>query len=225
MLVIAPPMPTSASGGGTPSRRPNSPAIAASASSSCSRADRAAEPVLRGEADRADVEAELLVHRVAVAEGELRAAAAGVEDDQASLGEAEAGLHGEVGEPALLLPGITSMVTPQRSRTRAMKPSLLPALRIPMVPTATSVDGVVPPRLVGHAGDRLDGPLDRRRGDVAGLRDALAEPGHLGAVDDGAPRAVRAPLADVELDRVGPDVDHRVDRHGSRLSLPCRRRP
>ena len=105
------------------------------------------------------------------------------------------------------------MVTPQRSRTRAMKSSLLCALRIPMVPTATSADGVVPPRLVGHAGDRFDGPLDRRRRDVAGLGDALPEACHLGAVDDRGPRAVRAPLADVELDRVGADVDDRVDRH------------
>ena len=35
------------------------------------------------------------------------------------------------------------MVTPQRSRTRAMNASLLSALRIPMVPTATSCRGVV----------------------------------------------------------------------------------
>ena len=58
------------------------------------------------------------------------------------------------------------------------------ALRMPMVPTATSAADVVAPRLVGHAGDRVDGPRDRRRGDVAGLGDALAEARDLGAVDD-----------------------------------------
>ena len=47
-------------------------------------ADGAAEPELRGEAHGADVQAELLVHLGAAAEGELRAAAAGVEDDHAS---------------------------------------------------------------------------------------------------------------------------------------------
>ena len=43
-----------------------------------------------------------------------------------------------------------------------------------------------------------------------GLVETLAEPRDLGAVDDRAPRAVRGPLADVELDRVRADVDHRV---------------
>jgi hypothetical protein len=39
--------------------------------------------------------------------------------------------------------------------------------------------------------------------------EALAEPCQLGAVDDGPPAPAGVALADVELDRVGPDVDDR----------------
>jgi hypothetical protein len=54
-------------------------------------------------ADRPHVEAEALLDLLALPEGELAAAAAGVEDDQRPLGHAEPGPHREVGQPALLL--------------------------------------------------------------------------------------------------------------------------
>ena len=51
----------------------------------------------------ADVEAELPVHASPVAEGELGATAAGVEDDQIGIGQAQPRLHRQVGDPALVL--------------------------------------------------------------------------------------------------------------------------
>ena len=44
--------------------------------------------------------------------------------------------------------------------------------------------------------------------ELAAPVEPLAEPRHLGPVDDRPPLAVLAPLADHELDRVGADVDH-----------------
>jgi hypothetical protein len=40
--------------------------------------------------------------------------------------------------------------------------------------------------------------------------EALAQTCHLGPIDDGPPTPVGVALADVELDRVRPDVDHRI---------------
>ena len=48
--------------------------------------------------------------------------------------------------------------------------------------------------------------------DDAVVAEALAESRDLGPVDDRAPRPVGVALADVELDRVGPDVDDGVAR-------------
>ena len=69
-------------------------------------------------------------------------------------------------------------------------------------------------RLLDHPGDRVGRPRGSARGSsAAAVVEALAQPGHLGPVDDGAPRAVGCALADVELHRVRADVDHRVAAH------------
>ena len=52
--------------------------------------------------------------------------------------------------------------------------------------------GAVAPCLVGHAGDRVDGPRASAPAAAAALVEALAEPRDLGAVDDRPPGAVRA---------------------------------
>ena len=86
-------------------------------------------------------------------------------------------------------------------------------MRSPAVPTAAISATPARSRLLDHAGDRLDRPLRSAPAASAPVSSqALAEPRDLGAVDDRAPGAVGAALADVELDRVRADVDHRVAR-------------
>ncbi len=53
--------------------------------------------------------------------------------------------------------------------------------------------------------------------------EVLAETRHLGAVDDGPPPPAGVALADVELDRVRPDIDHRIARRP--ISNECRKAP
>jgi hypothetical protein len=65
-------------------------------------------------------------------------------------------------------------------------------------------------RLLDHAGDRGQCPLQRLGRDRPLVLEVLAEAGHLCAIDDGAPPPGRVALGDVELDRVRPDVDHRI---------------
>ena len=171
--------------------------------------DGAVEAEALGEARRADVEAEALVDLLPVAERELRAAAAGVEDDERAAAEPQPGLDGEVGEPRLLLAadhldldaGALAHGVDEHGavgRDAAARPC-----RRPRSPRPRCAG------LVGHRRDRVDGPLDRLVRERAGLVEAFAEPGDLGAVDDRRPLAVGLPLADVELDRVRADVDDR----------------
>src|SRR4029453_11554519 len=58
-----------------------------------------------GVAHRADLDAEALLDMIAVSERELRAAAAGVEDDDRLVADADAPLARPVRGPALLLRG------------------------------------------------------------------------------------------------------------------------
>ena len=78
------------------------------------------------------------------------------------------------------------------------------------MPTATIARTPSSLRLVGHAVDGDDRPFERFGDDLAPGVDPLAEARHLGTVDDRVEPAVGAELGDVELDRVRPDVDHRV---------------
>ena len=101
------------------------------------------------------------------------------------------------------------MVIPQRSRTRAMNARLLPALRMPMVPTATTAEAwwrrassampVIASAVRSIASGAMSPvsamPSPRR---VTSARSTMRGPG-----------AVVVSFADVELDRVGPHVDDR----------------
>ena len=73
---------------------------------------------------------------------------------------------------------------------------------------------VVARRFLGHAGDRLRRALDRVVAEPARALQVLSEPSDVRAIDDRPPPAVRGALADVELDRVRADVDHRVAPRG-----------
>ena len=67
-------------------------------------------------------------------------------------------------------------------------------------------------RLGDHPGECRRGPVARRRADRPGRVDPLAEAGDIGAVDDRSPVPRRHAFADVELHRVGPDIDDRDPR-------------
>ena len=85
----------------------------------------------------------------------------------------------------------------------------LRAMRRPAVPTA-AIANALPPRLVDHVVDGDDGAFQRRGDDLAGSLQALAQSRDLRSIDDGAPASVRLTLRDLELHRVGADVDDRV---------------
>ena len=98
--------------------------------------------------------------------------------------------------------------------------SAFPAIRRPAVPTAAIARTPELTSLVDHA---LDGGRRALQGRSAisprGL-EALAEAGHLGAIDQRPPRPVRVSLADVELHGVRTHVDDGV---ASRLGVDERR--
>ena len=89
-------------------------------------------------------------------------------------------------------PGITSISTPQRSRTAATNAGALAAIRIPAVPTAAISSTPSCRASCDHGRDRSGRPLHRLLAERARRVEALAEPRDLGAVDDRAPLAVGA---------------------------------
>ncbi len=143
-------------------------------------------------------------------ERELGAAAAGVKDDQRAIWQTQPGLRGKVGQPALLLARNDLDRNPRSSsncfddrRTVAGDPQ------------AGRANGNDRPHaaalcLAAHVRDRVRGPLRCFGRDLTGLLEALAQTRHLGAIDDRAPRSGAVTLADMQLDRVRADVDHRV---------------
>ena len=172
--------------------------------------DGPVEPEALGEPRRSDVHAELLVDPLAVAEGELRAAAARIEDGERAAPRGRARPRREVGEPRLLLAG------DHLDLDAAARPD--------------GVDELGAVRRDPQPGrpdrrDRLDARRARASSTIAGDRlDACARSAPAAARPSSSspsPRrvtsarsttvchdAVRAPLADVELDRVRADVDH-----------------
>ena len=173
---------------------------------------RPSEPEALREAHGADRHAEALVDARALAERELRAAAAGVEHDQRAVDQAEPRLHRDVGEPALLL--ARDHLDGDAGAGADRVDDLVAVLGDPQArrPDRGDRERAVPSRLVDHPRDRGHRPLQRLARDPPVLLEALAEAGQLGAVDDRPPRPVGVALAEVELDRVGPDVDDRVAR-------------
>ena len=160
----------------------------------------------------AHVHAEALVDAVALPEGELGAAATGVEHRQRALGQPDACLDGEVGEAALLLAG--DHLDPDAGPGCDGLDHGIPVARDPQAGGSHRGDRERPVRLrLGdHAGDRVRGTRHGLVRDLAALLQALAEPGDLGPIDDGPPGAVSGTLAHVELDGVGAGVDHRIAR-------------
>ena len=69
---------------------------------------------------------------------------------------------------------------------------------------------VVARRLLGHAGNRLRRALDRVLAEPARALQVLPEPSDLRTIDDRPPPAIRGTLADMKLDRVRADIDHRI---------------
>ena len=72
------------------------------------------------------------------------------------------------------------------------------------------VDGTGSASFVGHRRDGLDGTGDRLRCEHTGVGLSLPQPCDVGAVDERVQRPVGVPLSEVELHRVGADVDDRV---------------
>ena len=170
----------------------------------------AVEPVAFGVAHRADIDAEALVDDGAMAEGELRATAAGVEDHQRALIQPEPSAGGDEGQPGLLV------ARDDLDRHTALRAhggyNLGPVGGHAQAGRADGGDRAhaVSPGLVGHVGNSRHGTVARAVEDRAAGAQALAEARDLRAVDERAPSAARSRFGDDELDRVGAGVDHRV---------------
>ena len=149
--------------------------------------DRAVQPEPLGVPDGADVDAEPLVDVGAVAERELRAAAAGVEhDERARRPRPRPACDREVGEPALLLAG--DDLDRGRPSRRSIASTTAAALRgDPQAGRADRRDrDGAGSRCASSAMPAIAATVrsSAARRDRAGLLEALAEPGDLGAVDD-----------------------------------------
>ena len=188
--MIAPPIPTRTSSGGRPSSGPSWDAIASRAAVDRLLVDGPVEPEPLGDRHRAEVEAEALLHAAVLAEGELGAAAAGLEHADPPRAEVQRLGGREVGEPSLLLARDHLDVD-----ARALADGIEELVRVRGLAQARRADHrdllrAGAPRLVGQLGDRVDGPPDRLLAETPGLVDPLPQPGHLGAVDDRPPLTV-----------------------------------
>ena len=166
------------------------------------------EPELLGEPHGADVHAEPLVDPSSVAERELRAAAAGVEHDAASpRPRPSPEIAATYASRASSSPEITSTSTPERARTASTNAALFGGDPQPGRSDRRDRLDPAPLRLLAMPAIASTVRSIALGLEPPGLLEALAEPRDLGAVDDRPPRAVGAPLAEVELDRVRADVD------------------
>ena len=86
---------------------------------------------------------------------------------------------------------MTLIATPVRALDRVQHGLAVPGRPQPRGPDRRDRGHAERLRLVGHAGDRDDGPLERLGDDLAARVDPLAEAGDLGAIDDGVERARR----------------------------------
>ena len=202
-------MPTRAAGRCLPSSCARSAAIASSACGEPVVGDDAVEAEAVGVRRGADVEAEALLDPFALAERELGAAAAGVEDDERPSADVELGRRGAVGEPRLLLAGDHLDADTAALAHHLDQLGGVLGLAHPRGRDRGDLGDAGGARLLDHADDRVGGSPQRLRLQRARLLQPLAEPGHLGAVEDRAPGVPGVALADVELDGVRADVDHR----------------
>ena len=165
------------------------------------------------DAHRPDVDAEPVVDPVAVTERELRAPAAGLEDDERAVDRAEAGDRGEVREPRLLL--AVDHLDLDAAALAHSGHELVGVVGRTHPRGARGDDFVHPVRtgLVDHLRDRVGRPPDRFGIEPVRRRQPLAEACHLGPVDEVSPRSVRRSFAEDELHRVRPHVDHGMSAH------------
>ena len=120
-------------------------------------------------------------------------------------------------------PPITSSSRPQRSATAARKSALLAAARSPAVPTATTASAPCSQASSAIAAIASIVRAVGSGGEPTRVREPLAEPGHLRAIDELPPRPVARALGEEELHRVRPDVDDRV--RGARRARAARFEP
>ena len=172
---MAPPMPTSASGRGTAVEPLQVGADRREGVGQHLLGDGAVEAEPLGEACCADVDAEALVDAIAVAEGELRAAAARVEHHERGVREPEGALHRDVGEPAFLLAGDDLDADPGALLDRVQEGCAVGGDAEPGCSDGGDRDRPAPARLVDHRGDRVRRPLHRLCLQAAGPIEALSE--------------------------------------------------
>ena len=125
------------------------------------RRDDAGQPEALRVLHGPDRDAELLVDVAAATEGELRAAAAGVEHGQAGIGRHEPGLHGQEGEPALLLAGELLDGQAGAGPDRREDGIAIGGGSQPRGADRGDPRGATVPGLVDHAPERLERPLER----------------------------------------------------------------
>ena len=170
--------------------------------------DDAVEAEVLGEAHRADIHAEALGHVARIAERELRAAAAGVEDDQRAA-RLQTRRGGQIGQPGLLVAGDDLDGDAAASLHGRDE---LGGVRCDAQAGRTDGGDRLRPgarRVLGHARDRLGRARHGRRSQPSGPLEVLAEARHLGTIGERLPRPVGGVLGEQELDGVGADVDDR----------------
>ena len=148
--------------------------------------------------------------RVPVAEGELAAPAAGVEDHRATVAQPEPRLHGEVGDPALVRAGDdldrdAALLLDQVEERLAVGGG-------PQAHRADGRDAVGPSRVASSAIPAIASAVRSMAAGAIAPVSWMPSPRRrdLGTVGDRGPGAVGLAFGDVELDRVGPHVDHRL---------------
>ena len=173
--------------------------------------DDAVERERLGEPRCADVDAESLLDRVALAEGELRAAAAGVEHDDRAGHRAEPGTGCEIREPRLLLArdhldvdaassrGHRRSARPRSARSAALQSRRSVIARTPLRRASSTMPAIASTVRAIASGASLPASASPSPRRVTSARSAIV---------------VQLPsacfCADVELHRVRADVEHGV---------------
>ena len=196
--------------------------MASSAEASVASSTIPVEAVTLREPDRADVQAEGLVDAVPVADRELRAAAAGVEDDERAVSGVQRRDRPGVGQPGFVLTGDHLDLDPGLLAHGIDEGGAVGGDPQSRRPDGRDLLDVLSASLRDHSGDRRRGPRDRAVAEPPGRMEVLAKSRDLGTVHDRPPRTIRSALLDPELDRVRADVDHGVAPRtdpGHRLEL------
>ena len=186
--------------------------------------DRAVQPKLFGQADGPEIETEALVHLRSSADGELGTAAPRIEDDEAAAAQIQRGDHRDVSQPRLFFAGdhldVDATPLPHGGDE---------SVRVAGDPQAHGPDrgergGALLCRFLGHPRNGVRRPHHGGGSEIPSLAQAFPKACHFRPVDERAPRTVGETFANVELDRVGPDVydrEHRHDRGQPSIPTAC----